>query len=134
MTLYEYLVNNGIYEIDHHESDLYVPATSKVDSLLREWEYKYGKSLKLTKETFRDSITATKWYDIAFAYDPIWRWRRDMARFEEERQEARAEAVAWSTAFPDDTSYGEIFEKQKYFIDLARDYGLTREFHENGII
>jgi hypothetical protein len=58
-----------------------------------------------------------------------------MTNYEKRKDAARQEAIEWQAEFSEhDYSYGEIAEQQAYFEQLARKYGLVREFKENGII
>lgn len=59
-----------------------------------------------------------------------------MNRYERGKQKARDLAAEWITVdFPARAwSWGELAEICAYFEKLARRYGLTEEFRENGII
>ena len=49
--------------------------------------------------------------------------------------EARQQAIDWQrTVEHQNYSYSELAEWQDYFYNLARKYGLVREFKENGIL
>lgn len=72
-TLYDEAVKRGI-KIDHHESDLYLPATEEVRTLLIHYGHdRRGRmaTAKLFKSNFGDGM----WYDVPFAYAPFWRER-----------------------------------------------------------
>jgi hypothetical protein len=64
-SLYEQMKAAGV-EIDHHESDLYVPVNPTTRLIISDYKYKSNV------ETFRSQIDGTYWYDIPFAYDPAW--------------------------------------------------------------
>jgi hypothetical protein len=49
-------------EIDHHESDLYVPVTLATTNIVDMYQYKNNVT------TFRCQITGRLYYDIPFAY------------------------------------------------------------------
>lgn len=51
------------------------------------------------------------------------------------KEAARQKAIDWQLNFANhDYSYGELYEAGAYFTKLAKRYGLTQEFKENGII
>lgn len=51
------------------------------------------------------------------------------------KEEARSKAIEWQTwASKQDLSYGELAEYAESFRILAKRFGLTREFKENGIL
>ncbi len=55
--------------------------------------------------------------------------------YQELKNKAREEAKAWQLDFVNNNySYEEFFEAQLEFVKLAKRYGLTKEFKENGII
>ena len=55
--------------------------------------------------------------------------------YQERKEKAREEAKAWQLDFVNNNySYEEFFEAQSKFEKLAKRYGLTKEFKENGII
>lgn len=52
-----------------------------------------------------------------------------------EKEKAREAAIKWQLDFNNHNySYGELIIFQDYFKALAKRYGLTKEFKENGII
>ncbi len=54
-------------------------------------------------------------------------------KYQDRKEIARAEAITYT--YSDEAySYGELADIQEYFRKMARRYGLTREFAENGII
>lgn len=57
--------------IDHHETDLYVKVTPESLKIISESGLIRGHGYTV----FRDQITGTLWYDIAFAYSPEWEKR-----------------------------------------------------------
>ena len=57
--------------IDHHESDLYVKMTPESSKIISKSGLIRGHGYTV----FRDQITGTLWYDIAFAYTPEWERR-----------------------------------------------------------
>lgn len=55
--------------------------------------------------------------------------------YEEKKEKARQEAIEWQNTFAErNLSYGEIQAAYGRFLRLAKRYGLTREFQENGIL
>ena len=53
----------------------------------------------------------------------------------ETAEEARELAIAWQEWQSEQAlSYGEMYEWQGYFMELATKFGLAEEFVENGII
>ena len=55
--------------------------------------------------------------------------------YQELKNKAREVAKAWQLDFVNNNySYEEFFEAQLEFVKLAKRYGLTKEFKENGII
>ena len=55
--------------------------------------------------------------------------------YEKRKAAARETAVEWQLDFDKhDYTYGELAEFTEYFTKLAKRYGLTKEFKENGII
>lgn len=55
--------------------------------------------------------------------------------YQELKNKAREEAKKWQLDFVNNNySYEEFFEAQLEFTKLAKRYGLTKEFKENGII
>ena len=83
MDIYAEVKKLGV-EIDHHESDLYIPVTPETTKLVEQYEFKCNVT------TFREmTLPETKtcaccghrktirkplglWYDIPFAYQPFW--------------------------------------------------------------
>lgn len=63
--LYNAAKEMGI-EIDHHESDLYLPVNAKTRGLVAKHKF------KTNVETFISQIDGKLWYDIPFAYQPFW--------------------------------------------------------------
>ena len=60
--------------------------------------------------------------------------RQTPTKYEVYKDRARDEAIEFSiTSSAYNYSYGELVEKQNYFKKLAKRYGLTKEFKENGI-
>lgn len=58
-----------------------------------------------------------------------------MSNYQKEKEAARQKAQSWQLDFTDrDSSYGELAADQQWFAQLAKRYGLTEEFRENGII
>lgn len=69
-SLAQFLLENGVSkeDMDSHGSDLYVSCSPFVDSVLIKYEECH--CFKLSKESFIDNISKTKWYDIPFGYMP----------------------------------------------------------------
>lgn len=58
-----------------------------------------------------------------------------MTDYQKRKAAAREKAIDWQNDFPNHNySYGELAEFGEKFSKLAKRYGLTREFKENGII
>ena len=58
-----------------------------------------------------------------------------MNNYQRAKENARNKAVEWQSSFCDNNySYGELVYYGEYFSRLAKQYGLVREFRENGII
>lgn len=55
--------------------------------------------------------------------------------YQERKEKAREEAKTWQFTISERSdSYAEFLEAQSKFEKLAKRYGLTKEFKENGII
>jgi hypothetical protein len=65
MNIYQEMIDLGV-QIDHHESDLYVPVTPETTKLVNEYEFKSNVN------RFVSNIDNKTWYDIPFAYSPFW--------------------------------------------------------------
>lgn len=53
----------------------------------------------------------------------------------DKKERAREKAIDWQLDFNNHNySYGELVYFQSYFENLAKRYGLMKEFRENGII
>lgn len=51
------------------------------------------------------------------------------------RDEAREQAIHFQASFEQNNySYGELAEWSDYFTSIAKEYDLTEEFKENGIL
>ena len=58
-----------------------------------------------------------------------------MNKYQEGKKRARDLAIAWQHDFNNQNySYGELVFYQDLFYNLARRYGLIKEFRENAII
>lgn len=58
-----------------------------------------------------------------------------MKSYYTKKEEIRNQAIIWQIQQAGESlSYSELFEKQCYFEDMGRKYGLLREFRENGIL
>ena len=73
-TLMQRLIRAGYPESQmfHHESDLYVFATSLTDRVIDEWCREEGFKRSLFVEPFHDCVTRRTMFDIAFQYDTYW--------------------------------------------------------------
>ena len=57
-----------------------------------------------------------------------------MSRYEQRKERARQVAIEWQADFENhDYDWEDLLIAQDYFTKLARRYGLTEEFIENGI-
>ena len=70
-------------EIDHHESDLYIPVTPETQALVARYKSKCNvtKFMEMTLPDKRPCICGhvsnkrtpiRQWFDIPFAYQPFW--------------------------------------------------------------
>ena len=58
-----------------------------------------------------------------------------MTKYQIQKEKARYEAVEWQHNFAEHNySYYELYLRQRRFEKLARQFGLRKEFRENGII
>jgi hypothetical protein len=74
--IYAEMVKAGV-EIDHHESDLYVPVTPVTQDLVRRFKFKCNVT------TFISQIDPKiPWYDIPFNYQPFWTEVHEHCRFQ----------------------------------------------------
>lgn len=64
-SIYEQMKAAGV-EVDHHESDLYVPVNETTKAIVDGYKFKNNVT------QFRSQIDGTNWYDIPFAYQPFW--------------------------------------------------------------
>jgi len=62
---YEAVKAKGV-EIDHHESDLYIPVNDTTRALVKEYDCTGNVT------TFVSNVDGKLWYDIPFAYQPFW--------------------------------------------------------------
>ena len=73
--LYEAVVKLGI-EIDHHESDLYLPVTPETTALVNTYVSTNSKKRLVDPRGYAVRLFAASdgktWYDIPFAYIPFW--------------------------------------------------------------
>lgn len=69
-SIYQKMVEAGV-QIDHHESDLYVPVNSVTKLIVG--DYKFKNSVTRFKSNIEPHDI---WYDIPFAYDPWWTDKR----------------------------------------------------------
>ena len=78
MTLYETVLEKKVpaEDIDNHESDLYLRATSTTRSIMQEFlkKNKNPPQSRFTWSTFTDE-RGSPWYEIPFAYIPFWKER-----------------------------------------------------------
>lgn len=55
--------------------------------------------------------------------------------YQENKEIARQKAIDWQNeTAKKDVYYSELIEQAEYFQKIAKRYGLTKEFKENGII
>ena len=65
-------------EIFHHGSDLYIFVTPLTTSVLEKWCDRNGWNRKIVKEKsflfdkFKDQVTGSLMYDVAFQYTAFW--------------------------------------------------------------
>jgi hypothetical protein len=52
--------------LDHHESDLYAKVTPESKAIVEKYEHFNAVTI------FSDAHDHTPWYDIPFAFDPVW--------------------------------------------------------------
>ena len=63
-------------EVSHHESDLYLKQTPISNELIAKYPYKNNVT------TFRSQIDNSIWFEIPFAYTPVWKEREKRSRQE----------------------------------------------------
>lgn len=56
-------------ELDHHETDLYIPVNNITKKLINSYVFKCNVT------TFINQVTKTLYYEIPFAYSPAWKER-----------------------------------------------------------
>lgn len=73
-SLYEALLSSGYPKEDifNHESDMYVYVTPLTTRLVEEFWPDDGMRELFVKK-FKDNVTGSHMYDVAFAYDPYWK-------------------------------------------------------------
>jgi len=71
MTLHEELIAAGI-ETDHHESDLYFPATPETTTILERYPLHEKAAMVFVNQ---GDGTPGRWFDVPFAFDPFWKTR-----------------------------------------------------------
>ena len=94
-SLYDEMVKAGV-EMDHHESDLYVPVNDVTRAILARYP-------KQARKTFASNPDGKPWYDIHFAYEPFWADKIEVGK----RREAARQFVkgqADGTSEPDAVS------------------------------
>ena len=57
-----------------------------------------------------------------------------MTKYQIEKEKARQEAIKWQRDFDEHNYWYELYMQQIRFKKLARQFGLRKEFRENGII
>ena len=58
-----------------------------------------------------------------------------MSTYQDRKERAREKAIEWQLCYGDESHYmSEDASDTEYFRKLAKRYGLTKEFAENGII
>ena len=76
ISIYEELKAAGV-EIDHHESDLFVPVNAITIPIVDRFDPD-----RATVTTFNSRIDGKLWYDIPFQYAPFWErkpcWASDL--------------------------------------------------------
>jgi hypothetical protein len=70
-SIYEQAIELGL-DIKHHETDLYLKDTPETRKLLKDYEFKVNVT------SFVSQIDECFWFDIPFAYDPIWNKKYEM--------------------------------------------------------
>lgn len=75
LSLYQLLIAAGC-EIDHHESDLYVKATSEASRIIE--SYPLASNYQYT--LFVSPVDNQDWWEIPFAYEPFWEGRTEFHR------------------------------------------------------
>ncbi len=73
VSLYDRLTAAG-FEIDHHESDLYVRVTPESRAIIDAWmaDNGYGEGFR---DTFTSQVDGHRYFDVPFAYQPYWEAR-----------------------------------------------------------
>jgi len=59
-----------------------------------------------------------------------------MSKYYEKKEEARQEVINWQSSLSDfgNYSYKQLSDWYEHFYELAKRYGLIKEFKENGIL
>lgn len=65
-TLFDAIKSEGIPH-DSHESDLYLPDTPQVRSILDKFPLQKSNATR-----FRNEVQGGTWIDVPFAYQPFW--------------------------------------------------------------
>jgi len=81
-SLYHRLVDAG-FEIDHHESDLYVRVTDESRAIIEGWMAESGLGRDFLS-TFVSDIDKKRYFDVPFAFQPYWDARAPKPEPEEE--------------------------------------------------
>lgn len=87
MTLMEKLAEAGYprEEMFNHASDLYIYATSQTKRVVEEWFSESGLDKSLFCSIFKNNITGSPMFDIAFQYDDYWKELSELAQKENRR-------------------------------------------------
>ncbi len=70
-TLFDEMQARGV-ETDHHETDLYVPATDETAAVLASWG--------VSAEPFLSHLDSRRWLDVPFMYSPAWERKQRSGR------------------------------------------------------
>lgn len=120
---YNYAVVNDCFKVADC-ADTLKEAREIVKAFMQEGREVLGHTPKFTIHRIRKSdgkIIFTSSYSVLSSY-------------EKRKEEVREEAIEYQSTFGDHNySWGEVAEKEAYFRDLGKRYGLLREFHENCI-
>ena len=95
---------------------------------------KIGKMIDKADKKIRGKIAGIN--DVyLFSFNPVVKGDSMKRKEIRTKGEARQEAIDWQHWVSEQNlSYGELAEYGDYFTELARKFGLMREFRENGII
>lgn len=131
-------ITGGRYE--NWKGDKFKDGKYTIDNYGLHYESKDGHREKTISDYIGESgrDTYEKLMLIQDVLDVIYRTANTSALrkniYEIKKDCIRNEAIDWQQKFSEKSySWAELAEKQAYFYEMGKRYGLLREFHENGI-